>query len=312
MFWHIIALLVACIWGSTFVASKVLLNAGLNPAEIMCLRFVLAWVLMLPMSFSRHKQRKRTAKAVLWDEFLFIILGITGGSLYFLSENTAVKLTSATSTVALIVGTTPIVTALMNRMVHHDEHLSTRFLGGSLVAVVGVALVVFNGVFVLDDDPLVILLSFAAAVSWGFYSLVIRNVERRYSSIIITRKVFFWGVVTMLPICIWGMYHGESQLCSLGQNVVPVAGWSLLLNPTVLGTLFFLSLIASFGCFLLWNIVIRRIGIIASGNYLYFNPVTSLIAAYLVLNERITWLAILGCLMTIAGVYLCNHGSTKH
>ena len=142
MLWHLLALLVACIWGSTFVASKVLLNAGLNPAEIMCLRFILAWVLMLPLSLGRRKQRQRSAKDLLWDEFLFIILGLTGGSLYFLSENTAVKLTSATSTVALIVGTTPIVTALMNRMVHHDEHLSNRFLGGSLVAVIGVALVV--------------------------------------------------------------------------------------------------------------------------------------------------------------------------
>ncbi len=313
MVWHLLALAVACIWGSTFVASKVLLNAGLSPAEIMCLRFILAWWLMLPLSLSRNKKRQRAAKDVLRDELLFVILGLTGGSLYFLSENTAVKLTSSTSTVALIVGTTPIVTALINRIVHRDEHLSNRFLSGSMVAVVGVALVVFNGVFILDDNPLVVLLSFAAAVSWGFYSLVIRDVERRHTSITITRKVFFWGVITMLPTCIWGMYHGESQLCALGQAAgTPVTGWSLLLQPTVFGTLFFLGLIASFGCFLLWNIVLRRIGIIASSNYLYFNPVTSLIAAYLVLSERITWLAILGCLLTIAGVYLCNHGSSKH
>ena len=313
MLWHLLALLVACIWGSTFVASKVLLNAGLNPAEIMCLRFVLAWLLILPLSMGRRKHRQRTAQEIFRDELLFIILGLTGGSIYFLTENTAVKLTSSTSTVALIVSTTPIVTALMNRIVHRDEHLSNQFLSGSMVALVGVALVVFNGVFILDDNPMVILLSFAAAVSWGFYSLVIRNVERRHSSITITRKVFFWGIITMLPTCIWNMYHNESQLCALGQAAgTPVAGWSLLLNPTVFGTLFFLGLIASFGCFLLWNIVLRRIGIIAAGNYLYFNPVTSLIAAYLVLSERITWLAIIGCLMTIAGVYLCNHGSTKH
>ena len=313
MVWHLLALAVACIWGSTFVASKVLLNAGLSPAEIMCLRFILAWWLMLPLSLSRNKKRQRTTKDVLRDELLFVILGLTGGSLYFLSENTAVKLTSSTSTVALIVGTTPIVTAFINRIVHRDEHLSNRFLSGSMVAVVGVALVVFNGVFILDDNPLVVLLSFAAAVSWGFYSLVIRDVERRHTSITITRKVFFWGVITMLPAGIWGMYHGESQLCALGQAAgTMVTGWSLLLQPTVFGTLFFLGLIASFGCFLLWNIVLRRIGIIASSNYLYFNPVTSLIAAYLVLSERITWLAILGCLLTIAGVYLCNHGSSKH
>lgn len=286
MWWHLLGLLVACFWGSTFVASKILLNAGLTPAEIMCLRFVLAWVLMIPWC---HKK----VLTNLRDEFLFILLGLSGGSLYFLAENTAVKISSATSTVALLVCTTPIVTALMNRCVHRKEHLSSRFLTGSMVALIGVSLVVFNGVFVLDDDPLVILLSIGASVLWGIYSLVIRNVEKRYSSAVITRKVFFWGIVTMLPMC-----FVEENSFSLS-----------LFTPIVTGTLLFLGLVASLGCFLLWNIVIRRIGIIASGNYLYFNPVTSLFVAYLVLNERITVLAIVGCLLTIAGVYLCNKKS---
>lgn len=283
MWWHLLALTVACFWGSTFVASKVLLNAGLTPAEIMCLRFVLAWVLMLPFC---HKKLITNLR----DELLMVVLGLTGGSLYFLAENTAVQISSATSTVALLVCTTPIVTALMNRVIHHDEHLSSRFLLGSLVALVGVSLVVFNGVFVLDDDPLVIILSIGASVMWGIYSLVIRHVERRYSSAVITRKVFFWGILTMLPTCL------------IEDNNFGIE----LFTPTVIGTLLFLGLVASLGCFLLWNVVLRRIGIIAAGNYLYFNPVTSLIVAYFVLSERITWLAILGCVLTIAGVYLCN------
>lgn len=283
MWWHLLALTVACFWGSTFVASKVLLNAGLTPAEIMCLRFVLAWVLMLPFC---HKKLITNLR----DELLMVVLGLTGGSLYFLAENTAVQISSATSTVALLVCTTPIVTALMNRAIHHDEHLSSRFLLGSMVALVGVSLVVFNGVFVLDDDPLVIILSIGASVMWGIYSLVIRHVERRYSSAVITRKVFFWGILTMLPTCLIEDNNFGTEL----------------FTPTVIGTLLFLGLVASLGCFLLWNVVLRRIGIIAAGNYLYFNPVTSLIVAYFVLSERITWLAILGCVLTIAGVYLCN------
>lgn len=283
MLWHLLALTVACIWGSTFVASKVLLMAGLTPAEIMCMRFVLAWVLMLPFC---HKQLKTNLR----DELLMMTLGLSGGSLYFLAENTALQLTSATSTVALLVSTTPIVTALMNRCMHRGEHLSGRFLSGSMVALVGVALVVFNGVFILDDNPWAMLLALGASFTWGIYSLVIRHVEKRYSSAVITRKVFFWGVITMLPICLME-----------GNDFGPG-----LFSPTVIGTLLFLGLVASLGCFLLWNIVLRRIGIIAAGNYLYFNPVTSLIVAYIVLNEHITGLAILGCLLTIVGVYLCN------
>lgn len=280
--WHALALLVACIWGSTFVASKVLLMAGLTPAQIMIFRFLIAWLLMLPWC---HKQFLTNIK----DELCFLALGLTGGSFYFLAENTAVQLTSATSTVALLVCTTPILTALINRMVYRSEHLSSRFLMGSLVAMIGVSLVVFNGVFVLDDDPLVIILSIAASLTWTIYCLIIRKLDARYSSAVITRKVFFWGVITMLPV----VFFEE-----LDTNI--------LADPTVISTTCFLAIVASLGCFLAWNIVLKRLGVVITGNYLYFNPVTSLIAAYLILDENITWLAIVGCFLTIGGVYLCN------
>ena len=280
--WHALAILVACIWGSTFVASKVLLMAGLTPAQIMTFRFLIAWLLMLPWC---HKQFLTNIK----DELCFLALGLTGGSFYFLAENTAVQLTSATSTVALLVCTTPILTALINRMVYRSEHLSSRFLMGSLVAMIGVSLVVFNGVFVLDDDPLVIILSIAASLTWAIYCLIIRKLDARYSSAVITRKVFFWGVITMLPV----VFFEE-----LDTNI--------LADPTVISTTCFLAIVASLGCFLAWNIVLKRLGVVVTGNYLYFNPVTSLIAAYLILDENITWLAIVGCFLTIGGVYLCN------
>lgn len=280
--WHALALLVACIWGSTFVASKVLLMAGLTPAQIMTFRFLIAWLLMLPWC---HKQFMTNIK----DELCFLALGLTGGSFYFLAENTAVQLTSATSTVALLVCTTPILTALINRMVYRSEHLSSRFLTGSLVAMIGVSLVVFNGVFVLDDDPLVIILSIAASLTWAIYCLIIRKLDVRYSSAVITRKVFFWGVITMLPV----VFFEDLDI-------------SILTDPTVISTTCFLAIVASLGCFLAWNIVLKRLGVVITGNYLYFNPVTSLIAAYLILDENITWLAIVGCFLTIGGVYLCN------
>lgn len=288
MIWHFLALLTACIWGTTFVASKVLLNAGLTPAEIMCLRFIIAWVLMLPWCHAKLKTSPS-------EELLFMALGMSGGSMYFLTENTAVQLTSSTSTVALLVCTTPIITALMNRCIHRNEHLSNRFLMGSILALAGVSLVVFNGVFVLDDNPLVIILAIGAAVCWSIYSLIIRKVESRYSSAIITRKVFFWGVVTMLPVC---LTHQTD--------------WSVFQQPTAVAWLLFLAVVASLGCFLAWNVVLSRINVIVANNYLYLNPVTSLIVAYIVLSERITWLAIIGCLFTIAGVYLCNKQRKGH
>ncbi|MCQ2958745.1 MAG: DMT family transporter [Bacteroidales bacterium] len=295
MKWHLLALCVACVWGSTFVASKVLILAGLTPAEIMTFRFLGAWLILLLFS---HKQIVIPVK----DELFCALLGLSGGSLYFLAENTAVKLTSATSTVALLVCTTPIITAVINRLIYKTGDLGVRFCLGSLVALAGVCFVVFNGVFVLDDNPLVIILSLLAALAWSLYSVIIPAVEGRYASDVITRKVFFWGVVTMLPANVYELVSGESNLF-LQHGAFNFLMFS---HANVWGTLLFLSLIASLACFYVWNDVFKHIGIVAANNYLYFNPVTSLIVAYIVLDEHITLLAVAGCLLTILGVYLCN------
>ena len=300
MIWHILALVTACIWGSTFAASSILISAGLSPAEIMILRFLLAYILMLPFSHKRMWPKS-------WrDEVLFLCAGIAGGSLYFLSENYAIKLTNFTSTVALIVCTCPILTALLHRAIWHDSHLSAKFIIGSATALLGVSMVVLNGVFVLDDNPWVILLSACAALFWSAYSNILNVLDRRYTSDIITRKVFFWGIVTMLPVCISDIVHGQSNLIQASAT-----NWQLLANPEVVTTLFFLSVIASLGCFLTWNIVCKRLTVVTASNYLYFNPVTSLWMGAILLGERVTWPAIVGCAVTIAGVYLCNKRETS-
>ena len=75
---HILAIVTAALWGTTFASSKVLLNAGLSPAEIMTLRFVVAYVCLLP--FKRGRWLCDNWK----DELQMVLLGITGGALYFL------------------------------------------------------------------------------------------------------------------------------------------------------------------------------------------------------------------------------------
>ncbi|MCQ2975540.1 MAG: DMT family transporter [Bacteroidales bacterium] len=282
---HILALFTAMVWGSTFAVSKVLLNQGMSPAEIMTLRFIIAYLVMLPFS---HKYLKSKS---FKDEFLFIVCGIGGGSLYFLAENTAVEITKATSTIALLVCLTPLLTAFVNSIIHKDEKLSKRFLIGSIIALLGTALVVFNGIFVLDDNPIVILLSLLACVCWTIYSLVVRKLEPDYGSDVITRKVFFWGVLTMMIYFIFSPIKTTTEM---------------LTNGKVLFCILFLALVASLGCYLMWNMILKRIGIVTASNYLYFNPIVALATANIVLNEKITIFAIIGCIFTIFGVYLCN------
>ena len=80
---------------------------------------------------------------------------------------------------------------------------------------------------------------------------------------------------------------------------------ALLRYNTIL-QLLFLGCIASTICFLVWNWVIRRLGAIVTTNYVYFNPVVTILCAWVVLNERITGWFLLGTVMILTGMYLAD------
>ena len=61
------------------------------------------------------------------------------------------------------------------------------------------AVVVLNGHFVLHLSPIGDSLAFAACLCWASYSIQMKFVTDRYDAVFITRKVFFYGVLTILP-----------------------------------------------------------------------------------------------------------------
>jgi drug/metabolite transporter (DMT)-like permease len=219
-------------------------------------------------------------------------LGLTGGSLYFFTENTALE-TTAASNVSLLVCTAPLWTAMLSRIFYPREGLGRGLWLGTVAAMAGSALVVFNGSFVLQLNPVGDVLSIAAALSWAFYSIIMRRLSGRYSTMFITRKVFFWGLVTLLPFLLFP-----------GTDYHP----AVLAKPAVWGNLLFLGLVASLVCFAVWNRVIKEIGVVGSSNYIYLNPAFTMSAATLVLGERITWLAVGGLILIAVGLWLAERG----
>jgi drug/metabolite transporter (DMT)-like permease len=279
------AIATIAVWGTTFVSTKVLIANGLSPVEIFTYRFALAYAAIWFFS-------PRRLWASSWsDEMRMAALGLTGGSLYFITENTALETTLA-SNVSLLVCTAPVWTALLSRVfAPREERPGSRLWLGTLAALAGCGLVVFNGSFVLEVNPAGDALSIAAALSWAVYSILMRDLGRRYPTMFITRKVFFYGLLTLLPF-----------LPMPGADYHPEA----LAAPAVWGNLLFLGLVASLVCFAMWNRVIREIGVFASAGYIYLNPVFTMAAAAMVLGERITWIAVGGLVLIAAGLWLAD------
>lgn len=285
----VVALCVCAIWGETFVSTKILLENGLMPSDIFFYRFVLGYICIWAFSYKRPW-------ADTWqDEFLLLVLGIMGGSLYFLTENMALMFSTA-SNVAILVGSTPLITAVLLALFYKDERMNTRQMVGSLLAFSGMALVILNGQLVLHLNPKGDILALCASLTWAFYSLVIKRLSRHYNSLFITRKIFVYGIITILPY-LWLESPLQTDL-------------TILSKPTVWVNLLYLGVIASMLCFVAWNWTLKRLGTVRATNIIYLQSFWTMFFSYIILNERITLMAILGTATLILGMYLAGKAAT--
>ena len=290
IFHHIVAFLVVAIWGSTFVYTKLLLLNGLSPAQIFTLRFTIAYVLLLAFDLITKRDAFRVKCRTWRDELRMMGLGVSGGSLYFLTENEAMNHTTTTNT-SLIVCLCPIFATALISLFYKSERLRPVQMAGTLLAAVGVTVVVLNGRFVLHLSPLGDALAFSACLCWAVYSLLMISANQRYDTVFITRKVFFYGLLSMIPYYL------------LIPGFPPV---SLVFRPDILANLLFLGCVASMLCFLAWNWVMKKLGAVAATNYVYFNPVTTILFAWLILSEQITVYFIIGSILILLGMYLAD------
>ena len=77
---HLLALCIVCVWGTTFVSTKTIISNGLTPTEIFIYRFALAYICVLFMA------PRRLFADTFADEMRMIAAGLTGGSVYFSSR----------------------------------------------------------------------------------------------------------------------------------------------------------------------------------------------------------------------------------
>ena len=285
---------------------------GLSPAQIFTFRFFIAYILLLAFAFLRDKVtssppesggargglNKRSFRLFcksIQDELLMVLLGITGGSLYFLAENAAMLFTTATNT-SLIVCSCPLFAMLLFAVVYRHSERITKFQAlGSIIACLGMAAVVLNGHFVLHLSPLGDMLAFAACLCWAVYSLLMKRATEHYSSLFITRKVFFYGLMTIIPYFI--LRPSEATILSFSIFNFQL---SIILN------LLFLGVVASMLCYLTWNWVISKLGPVVATNWVYFNPITTIIFAWWLLREQITVWFLLGSALILIGMYLAD------
>lgn len=279
---HLSALITILIWGTTFISTKIL-HVNFTPIEILLFRFVIGFIALL-LIFP-HPLKGLTIK----QEGVFIGAGICGVTLYFLLENIALTYTLA-SNVGVIISISPFFTALFSHWFLKNEKLEANFFVGFIIAMLGIALINFNGNAVLKLNPLGDLLAIIAAIVWAIYAILTKKIsEYGYNTIQTTRRTFFYGIIFMLPVLF--VYPFK-----LGLN--------RFTQPTNLLNILFLGLGASALCFVTWNTAVKLLGAVKTSIYIYIVPAITVITSILILKEKITWVAALGTLLALAGLFI--------
>ena len=294
IWYHFLMLAIVTVWGTTYISTSILLEGGMDsssegllPMQICTIRSLIAYVGLLCLS---HKK----FKADTWkDELRFVALGLSGVTFYFLCENTAVGITQAAN-VSIIISLAPLLTIILMSIIY-KTHVPLSTIIGVVIALCGVACVVFGNGQKWGNGPSAFLgdmLAGTSALLWAIYCVMLRNMLLKYPTLFITRKVFFYGLMSVLTIVLLN-----------GENPLPI---EILSRPIVIGNILYLGLIASLSCFLLYNVVLGKIGVIATNNYGYLNPVVTFIFAIIILKDPFSWLSLIGIIITLSGLWIAQ------
>lgn len=286
---HIGALLTVTFWATSFLSTKVLMESGgFTPVEMYVYRFTGAYLLLFLITF------KKIMSDSWRDELTFLLSGICSGSLYFITENIALQLTKA-GNVSLLASISPMFTTLLMAVVFKQK-LKPGVIIGSGIAILGVGCIILGNGESLELRPTGDLLAIAAAMCWAIYTIAIRRVIPTYTTLFITRKLFFYGVITALPILLIQMQSEPSHLSLLFD----------INRPRYFFNFMFLVLCCSVLAYIIWNEAMKILGAVTANNYLYLQPPITMVAGSFFLGEHVFMMGVLGCILVIVGLIISD------
>jgi len=261
-------------------------DGGFTPVEMFVYRFFVAYLILLGFSFKR-------IFADNWkDELSLLVCGVCSGSLYFITENYGLVYTTA-GNVSLLSSMSPIFTTILAAIVFRTK-IGVGVISGSIIAFVGVFCIIFSHGEGFVIKPTGDLLALSASVSWAIYSIVVKRLMPFYNSFFITRKMFFYGVLTALPLLL--------------IQKEPIRFFQLfdISDPHLMFNFLFLVLMCSIMAYLIWNESMKVLGPVTANNYIYMQPLVTMVAAYFILNENIYILGYIGCVLIIGGLIISD------
>ena len=278
-------LLMILIWGTNFSLVKVALRdfpeIPFNTARLL----VAGAVFVAAIRWTRDPAKPRPALTRTdWVQLLF--LGLVGTFLYQLCFVGGVRRTSVGNG-SLIVGTSPIVIALMSAVAGHERIRPLRWAGVGM-AMLGLYVVVAQGVKFSAQTLGGDLLMIGGVLCWATYSVASQPILKRHSPLVVIGLTFSIGaamyVLMMMPTLVhvqWSAVSGFSWflMCASALLALNLSYW-------------------------IWYTGLKRLGGSRTSVYSYLTPIVAMIVAAVWLGEPISGNQVAGAAAIFAGLLI--------
>jgi drug/metabolite transporter (DMT)-like permease len=271
-------LTVVVLWSLNLVVTRYILTHGFHPLAYATVRYGAAALIFLGIAVvaERSLRLRRTDLGLVAVAVLCLWLNQ-------LSFVYALEKTSA-STIALILGATPIVAALIG-VAFGLERLSRKFWIAAATSFAGVGLVAAGSPAGFSGDLRGNLLGIAAGATWAGYSVAIAPLMERYTASRISAVVLS---LTWVLIALVGFRQTADQDYALGWKV-----WLLLAFAT-LGPLVLTNV--------LWYRSLHKVGASRATLVANLQPFVAAVFALVLLSERMTLLQVMGGILIGGGI----------
>jgi len=278
---HIAALFAVCMWGLSGEAYSSL-RAYLSPLEIILAGIILCFAVLNVVHLPRMKLKKATHE--LW----FALAGALGVALYFYLD-CASRSHASKEAVSVVMTLVPILCSVLSGFVLKTGRGGSGFFSGFGVSAAGIFLINYFKYGSFGFSVKGVTLSFLAALCISAFFVVVKRIlNMGYGALVLVRRVFFWGIVFLIPLCFMMDFE--------------ISSYMHLTELSVLAKLLFVGVAVAGSCYLSFAYSMRQIGAVKASVYFYAAPVISIVAWAFVTHSYVSAEVLLGVILTIIGL----------
>ncbi|HJT20548.1 MAG TPA: DMT family transporter [Nitrospira sp.] len=276
----------AILWGGSIVAQKMALS-GFSAVEASVLRDI-GGLVILVTTWLVQERALAFATATDLRTLGLLGLGVLGNHLLIL-----IGLNYVSGAVAgVIIGSLPVVTALLSSLWIQDVPLRAVWMGG-LLSFAGVGLVSVAGFQAAGEQPLLGgLLVFLGVVSWAVYSIGSRAIMERLSPLTVNWTTLLVATLLQIPL-LWT----DPKMLRAGVSSVGALDWLALAYLVV-----FATAVAQQA----WLFGVRGIGPSRASVLGNLTPVAAVGLSAVILNESVGLVELAGITLILAGVWMVH------